>query len=128
MSRPASDAGLREYCDKNYHQLLPIIAEKGAPREGTPSRRVDLRKRLGSRRIRSTSESPEPKRGRSESPRKRVPERKMMFKRLEKGVCHRLGDNGKSMSTYSNDSRRRSYHNSRRDTKRCYQSSRSRET
>nr|GEZ06041.1 hypothetical protein [Tanacetum cinerariifolium] len=25
---PASDAVLREYCDKNYDQLLPIIAEK----------------------------------------------------------------------------------------------------
>ncbi|GKG27257.1 hypothetical protein Tco_0402960, partial [Tanacetum coccineum] len=25
---PASDAALREYCDKHYHQLLPIIAEK----------------------------------------------------------------------------------------------------
>ncbi|GJY90178.1 reverse transcriptase domain-containing protein [Tanacetum coccineum] len=25
---PASDAALREYCDKYYHQLLPIIAEK----------------------------------------------------------------------------------------------------
>ncbi|GKA21737.1 hypothetical protein Tco_0701726 [Tanacetum coccineum] len=27
-SRPVSDAALREYCDKYYHQLLPIIAEK----------------------------------------------------------------------------------------------------
>ncbi|GKC89764.1 hypothetical protein Tco_1150413 [Tanacetum coccineum] len=26
--RPASDTALREYCDKHYHQLLPIIAEK----------------------------------------------------------------------------------------------------
>ncbi|GKB98467.1 hypothetical protein Tco_0984604 [Tanacetum coccineum] len=26
--RPAFDAALREYCDKHYHQLLPIIAEK----------------------------------------------------------------------------------------------------
>ncbi|GJV02567.1 hypothetical protein Tco_1336136 [Tanacetum coccineum] len=25
---PASDATLQEYCDKNYNQLLPIIAEK----------------------------------------------------------------------------------------------------
>nr|GEU70795.1 putative ribonuclease H-like domain-containing protein [Tanacetum cinerariifolium] len=25
---PASDAGFWEYCDKHYHQLLPIIAEK----------------------------------------------------------------------------------------------------
>ncbi|GJX83054.1 hypothetical protein Tco_0332535 [Tanacetum coccineum] len=26
--RPMSDEALREYCDKNYHQILPIIAEK----------------------------------------------------------------------------------------------------
>nr|GEY91519.1 reverse transcriptase domain-containing protein [Tanacetum cinerariifolium] len=47
---------------------------------------------------------------------------------LEKGVFHRLGDNRKSMSTYSNDSRHLSYHSSRGDTESCYQSSRSRET
>nr|GEW07992.1 reverse transcriptase domain-containing protein [Tanacetum cinerariifolium] len=28
LGMPASDAALREYCDRNYHQLLPIIAEK----------------------------------------------------------------------------------------------------
>ncbi|GKG26933.1 hypothetical protein Tco_0402636, partial [Tanacetum coccineum] len=61
---------------------------------GTPSKKRDLRKRLGSRRIRSTSGSPTPRRGRSESLRKRDPERKTVFKRLEKGVFHRLGDKG----------------------------------
>nr|GEW30802.1 reverse transcriptase domain-containing protein [Tanacetum cinerariifolium] len=108
---------MREYCDRNNHQLLPIIAEKVHQKKvqqeklkavkahlnfeevaqhselGTPSRRSDLKKRLGSRRVRSM-----------------------------------LGDKGKSMSTYSNDSRRQSYHSSRRDTKSCYQSSRSGET
>ncbi|GKD34305.1 hypothetical protein Tco_1249814 [Tanacetum coccineum] len=151
-SKPVSDAALREYCDKNYHQLLPIIAEKVHQEKvqqekikavkahlnfeeasqhsesGTPSRRRDLKKRLGSRRIRSMSESPEPRRGCSESLRKRDPERKTVFKRLEKGVFHKLRDKGKSVSAYSNDSRRRSYHSSRRDTESCYQSSRSRET
>ncbi|GKA77109.1 hypothetical protein Tco_0783570 [Tanacetum coccineum] len=52
----------------------------------------------------------------------------MVFKRLEKGVFHRLGDKGKSMSVYSNDSTRQSYHISRKDTESCYQSSRSRGT
>nr|GEZ30640.1 reverse transcriptase domain-containing protein [Tanacetum cinerariifolium] len=28
LNRPVCDAALREYCDKHYHQLLPIIAEK----------------------------------------------------------------------------------------------------
>ncbi|GJY91268.1 reverse transcriptase domain-containing protein [Tanacetum coccineum] len=83
---------------------------------------------LGSRRIRSTSRSPEPRRGRSEPPKKRVLKRKMVFKRLEKGAFLRLGDNGKSMSAHSNDSRRWSYHISRLGTESCYQSSRSRET
>ncbi|GKC18250.1 hypothetical protein Tco_1020400 [Tanacetum coccineum] len=74
------------------------------------------------------SGSPEPRHDHSESPQKRDSERKMVFQRLEKGVFHRLEDKGKSTSTYSNDSRRRSYHSSRRDTESCYQSSRSRET
>nr|GEW14346.1 reverse transcriptase domain-containing protein [Tanacetum cinerariifolium] len=28
LGMPTSDAALREYCDKNYHHLLPIIAKK----------------------------------------------------------------------------------------------------
>ncbi|GJT55173.1 reverse transcriptase domain-containing protein [Tanacetum coccineum] len=152
LNGPASDAALREYCDKHYNQLLPILAEKMHQEKvqqeklkavkarlnfeevsqhsesGTPSRRRDLKKRLGSRRIRSVSGSPEPRRGRSESPRKKDPERKTTFKRLEKGVFYRLGDKGKTISAYSSDSRRQSYHNSHRDTKSCYQNSRSRGT
>ncbi|GKC45220.1 hypothetical protein Tco_1062942 [Tanacetum coccineum] len=65
MDMLASDAALREYCDRNYHQLLPIIAEKvhqeKHSKSGTPSRRRDLKKRLGPRRVRSVSESPEPR-------------------------------------------------------------------
>ncbi|GJX30301.1 hypothetical protein Tco_0238380 [Tanacetum coccineum] len=104
---PVSDAALREYCDKNYHQLLPIIAEKVHQEKvqqekikavkahlnfkeasqhsesGKPSRRRDLKKRIGSGRIRSMSGSPEPRRDHSESPRKRDLERKTVFKRLE---------------------------------------------
>ncbi|GJS53318.1 hypothetical protein Tco_0626680 [Tanacetum coccineum] len=90
---------------------------------GTPRRRRDLRKGLGSKRVRNISGSPEPRRGRSESPRKRNPKRKTVFKRLENGVFHRLGDKEKGMSAYLNDSRHQSYHNSHRDTEICYQSS-----
>nr|GEW05987.1 reverse transcriptase domain-containing protein [Tanacetum cinerariifolium] len=146
----ATNTTLGEYCDKHYNQLLPILAEKmhqdkvqqeklkavkahlnfeeisQHSESGTPSRRRDLRKRLGSRCIRSVSRSPEPRSGRSESPKKRDPKRKTMFKRLEKGVFHRLGDKEKSMSAHSNDSRRQSYHIGHRDTESCYQSSRSR--
>ncbi|GKG05845.1 hypothetical protein Tco_0325931, partial [Tanacetum coccineum] len=92
----------------DYHQLLPIIAEKVHQEKvqqeklkavkarlnfeevsqhsesGTPSRRRDLRKRIGSRRVRSVSGSPEPRHDRPESPRKKDPERKTVFKRLKK--------------------------------------------
>ncbi|GJT37073.1 reverse transcriptase domain-containing protein [Tanacetum coccineum] len=152
INGPASDVALKEYCDKHYNQLLPILAEKMHQEKvqqkklkavkarlnfeevsqhselGTPSKRRNLRKRLGSRRIRSVSESPKPTRDRSESPRKRDPKRKTVFKRPEKGVFHRLGDKGKTISAYSSDSRRQSCHNSHKDTESCYQSSRSRGT
>ncbi|GKF84214.1 hypothetical protein Tco_0249112, partial [Tanacetum coccineum] len=72
------------------------------------------------------SGSPEARHGHSKSPRKKDPERKIVFKRMEKGVFHRLGDKEKGMSAYSNDSRHHSYYSSRRDTESCYQSSRSR--
>nr|GFA07349.1 reverse transcriptase domain-containing protein [Tanacetum cinerariifolium] len=123
LGRPASDASLREYCDRNYHQVLPIIARKCTKR-----RRRSLKERLGSRHARSMYGSPKPRRGYSESPRKRGPERRTVFKRLDKGVFHRLGDKGKGTSAYLNDLKRRSYHSSRRDTESYYQSSRSRET
>ncbi|GJR79067.1 reverse transcriptase domain-containing protein [Tanacetum coccineum] len=74
---------------------------------GTPSERRNLKKRIGSRHIRSMSGSPEPRRGRPESPRKRNPKRKTMFRRLEKGVFHRLGDKGKNVTAHSDESRRR---------------------
>nr|GEU42870.1 reverse transcriptase domain-containing protein [Tanacetum cinerariifolium] len=120
MKMHASDAALREYCEENYYQLLPIIAEKVYQEKvqqeklkavisrlnfeevsqhsesGTPSRRRDLTKRLESRCVYSVSRSPEPRRDRPMSPRKKDPERKTMFKRLEKGVFHWLGDKGKN--------------------------------
>ncbi|GKD29719.1 hypothetical protein Tco_1240497 [Tanacetum coccineum] len=123
LGRPISDEALREYCDKNYHQILPIIAEKVHQEKvqqeklkavkarlnfeetsrhsesGTLSRRRDLKERLGPRHARSMSGSPEPRRGRSKSPRERGPERKTVFKRLENGVFHRLEDKEKSPHT-----------------------------
>ncbi|GKC97282.1 reverse transcriptase domain-containing protein [Tanacetum coccineum] len=117
MVRPISDEALREYRDKNYHQILPIIAEKmhqekvqqeklkavkarlnfeedsRHSKSGTPSRRRNLKERLGPRRARSI-----------------------------------LGDKEKDVSAHSRDSRHRSYYSSRRDTESCYQSYRPRET
>ncbi|GJS68631.1 reverse transcriptase domain-containing protein [Tanacetum coccineum] len=148
----ASDAALREFCDKNYNQLLPILAEKmhqenvqqeklkavkaylnfeETPQHsesGAPSRRRDVRKRLGPKDVRSMSRSPEPRRDPSRSPRRKDPKREMVFRRLEKGVFHRLDDKEKGMSAYSGSSRRQSCHNSRGDTESYYQNSRSRGT
>ncbi|GJV93742.1 hypothetical protein Tco_1541555 [Tanacetum coccineum] len=150
--RSISDEALREYCDRNYHQILPIIAEKvhqekvqqeklkavkarlnfeealHQSESGTPIKRRGLKERLRPRYVRSRSRSPKPGHGRSESPKKKGSERKAMFKRLEKGVFHRLEDKGKSVSVHSDDSRRWSQHSSRRDTKSCHESSRSRAT
>ncbi|GKB13067.1 hypothetical protein Tco_0846990, partial [Tanacetum coccineum] len=128
--RPISDEALREYCDRNYYQILPIIAEKVHQEKVQQEKLKAVKACLNFEEAshQSESKSPEPRRGRSESPKKNSPERKAVFKRLEKGVFHRLGDKGKSVSVHSNDSRRWSHHSSRRDTESCHQSSRSRAT
>nr|GEW63823.1 reverse transcriptase domain-containing protein [Tanacetum cinerariifolium] len=108
-------------------EQIPQYLDKHASDVALQERR-DLKKRLGPGKVRSMIESPKPRRDRFESPRKKDSERRTVFKRLEKGVFHMLRDKGKSMSAYSNDSRRRSYHSSIGDTESCYQSSRLRET
>ncbi|GJX13993.1 hypothetical protein Tco_0205751 [Tanacetum coccineum] len=95
---------------------------------GAPSRRRDVRKRLGPKDARSMSRSPEPRRDRSRSPRRKDPKRETVFRRLEKSVFHRLGDKEKGMSAYTGSSRRQSHHNSRGYTESYYQSFRSRGT
>ncbi|GKB84330.1 hypothetical protein Tco_0956602 [Tanacetum coccineum] len=125
-NEPASDATLREFYDKDYNQLLPILAEK-MHQEKVQQEKL-RQKRLGPKDAHSMSRSPEPRRDRSKSPRRKDPERETVFRRLENDVFHRLGDKEKGMSAYSGSSRRRSDHSSRGDTKSYYQSSRSRGT
>ncbi|GJW19426.1 reverse transcriptase domain-containing protein [Tanacetum coccineum] len=43
---PASDAALREYCDKNYNQLLPIMAEKFNREKEKSEKLKELKSRL----------------------------------------------------------------------------------
>ncbi|GJR93030.1 hypothetical protein Tco_0265204 [Tanacetum coccineum] len=45
-SGPASDAALQEYCDKNYNQLLPIIAEKFNKEKGKNQKLKGVKARL----------------------------------------------------------------------------------
>ncbi|GKE31158.1 hypothetical protein Tco_1450480 [Tanacetum coccineum] len=128
----ASDAALREYYDKNYNQLLPIIAEKfnkekerneklkevkarlnftersGTSRYST-SRTVNTReheKRHRSRRSRSPRPSPSVfsriRRERTRSPRQKPRER-------ERDVFKRLGSRGRSVSAHSDSYTQRSY-------------------
>nr|GEV36038.1 reverse transcriptase domain-containing protein [Tanacetum cinerariifolium] len=125
LARPVPDEDLREYCDKNYHQILPIIAEKlhqekvqqeklkavkarlnfeeasQYSESETPNRRRNLKERLGPMGARTRSISLEQRCGRSKSLREKGPERRTVFKRLEKGVFHRLGDKEKNVSAHS---------------------------
>nr|GEX46484.1 reverse transcriptase domain-containing protein [Tanacetum cinerariifolium] len=94
----------------------------------TPNKRRNLKERLGPRDARTRSRSPKQRHGRSKSPREKGPERRTVFKRLEKGMFHRLGDKEKNVSAHSRGTKRKSYYSSRRDTESCYQSSRSKET
>ncbi|GJR47029.1 hypothetical protein Tco_1315132 [Tanacetum coccineum] len=128
----ASDAALREYCDKNYNQLLPIIAEKfnkekekneklkgvkaqlnfngssGTSRyseSGTMSAR-EHEKRHKSRCSRSPRPSPSVfskiRRERSRSPRQ-------ILREKERGVFKRLGNREKSVSARSDSHNQCSY-------------------
>ncbi|GKE06566.1 hypothetical protein Tco_1398584, partial [Tanacetum coccineum] len=94
---PISDEALREYCDRNYHQILPIIAEKVHQQKAQQEKLKAVKAHLNFEETSRHSESgsPKPRRGHSESPKKKGSERKTMFKRLEKGVFYRLRDKGK---------------------------------
>nr|GEY58536.1 reverse transcriptase domain-containing protein [Tanacetum cinerariifolium] len=45
-NRPPSDASLREYCDKYYHQLLPIIAEEVHKEKAQKDKMKEVKARL----------------------------------------------------------------------------------
>ncbi|GJV64804.1 hypothetical protein Tco_1475632 [Tanacetum coccineum] len=129
---PASDAALREYCDKNYNQLLPIIAEKFNQKKEKKEKLKEVKARLNfegcfetswysESRTMSTKEhekrnrsrhsrSPRPnpsvfsriRRDRSRSPRQNSREK-------EGGVFKRLGNRGKGVSARSDKYNQRSY-------------------
>ncbi|GJS92336.1 reverse transcriptase domain-containing protein [Tanacetum coccineum] len=104
---PASDAALREYFDKNYNQLLPIIAEKTSWYSDSRTMSTkEHKKRYRSRR----SLSPRPntsvfsiiRRKRSRSPMQKLREK-------EGGVFKWLGNREKSVSAHLDSRNQRSY-------------------
>ncbi|GKC32331.1 hypothetical protein Tco_1039625 [Tanacetum coccineum] len=102
LEKPTPDEVLRELCDKNYHQLLPLIVEKMQKEKeqqdklnATPTAKTEPKKRHENRR----SRSPTPvasvfkrlKQNRPPSPRPRP--------RKEGGVFNRLRGKERSAST-----------------------------
>ncbi|PWA81898.1 reverse transcriptase domain-containing protein [Artemisia annua] len=129
---PTPSTDLQGYCERNYDQLMPIMVEKYRQKQKqkldevkanlfeetsqqsesrTPRQKKDLRSKIEARRQRSTSASLSSRRHRKRSPRGRSPERKDVFRRLEKGVFYRLEGESKerSMSANSQHSRDQSY-------------------
>ncbi|GKE71389.1 hypothetical protein Tco_1529461 [Tanacetum coccineum] len=125
---PASDATLREYCDKNYNQLLPIMAEKFNQEKEKSEKLKELKSRLNFEGCFGTSRYSESKKidtkeheKRHRSRRSRCP-RTSVFSRIrrersrsprqrskEEGVFKRLGSRGKSVSARSDNYSRNSH-------------------
>ncbi|GKD91848.1 hypothetical protein Tco_1371685 [Tanacetum coccineum] len=112
LEEPTPDEILRELCDKSYHQLLPLIAEKMQKEKEqqdklntTPTARTEPKRRHENRRSRSTTSVASVfkrlKQNRPPSPRPRP--------RKEGGVFNRLGGKERSASARS-DSRHQSSH------------------
>ncbi|GKF31927.1 hypothetical protein Tco_0101725, partial [Tanacetum coccineum] len=128
--RPASDVALREYCDKNYNQLLPIIAEKFNKEKEKNEKLKEVKARLNfggstgtsrysESRTMSTKEYEKMYRSRrSRSPRpipsvfsrlKRDQSRSPKPKEKEGGVFKRLGSRGMSVFACSDSHNQPSY-------------------
>ncbi|GJX37239.1 hypothetical protein Tco_0250542 [Tanacetum coccineum] len=127
---PASDAALQEYCDKNYNQLLPIIAEKFNKEKERNEKLKEVKARLNFEGCSRTSRYSESKtmsakehegrhrsgRSRSSSPSPIVfsrirhdRSRSPRWREKEGGVFKRLGSREKSMSARSDSHNPRSY-------------------
>nr|GEX19900.1 reverse transcriptase domain-containing protein [Tanacetum cinerariifolium] len=65
LVRPVSDEDLREYCDKNYLQILPIIAEKLHQEKAQQQKLKAVKARLNFEEASQYSESETPNRKRT---------------------------------------------------------------
>ncbi|GJT04301.1 reverse transcriptase domain-containing protein [Tanacetum coccineum] len=125
---PASDAALREYCNKNYNQLLPIMAKKFNREKEKNEKLKELKARLNFEGCSGTSRYSESKtmstkehEKRHRSRRSRTP-RPSVFSRIrcersrspkqkskEEGVFKSLGSREKSVSARSDSYSQRSH-------------------
>ncbi|GJU11859.1 hypothetical protein Tco_1134255 [Tanacetum coccineum] len=125
---PASNAALREYCDKNYNQLLPIIAERFNKEKERNEKPKEVKARLNfeecsetSRYSESRTVSTKEHENRHRSRRSRSP-RLSVFSRIrrersrsprqkskEGGVFKSLESRGKSVSARSDSYSQRSH-------------------
>ncbi|GJV85263.1 reverse transcriptase domain-containing protein [Tanacetum coccineum] len=124
----ASDTALREYCDKNYNQLLPIMAEKFNREKDKSEKLKELKSRLNFEGCSGTSRHSESKTmdtkehekrhrsRRSHSPRasvftriRRERSRSPRQRPKEGGVFRRLGNKGKSVSARSDSYSQKSH-------------------
>nr|GEY17135.1 hypothetical protein [Tanacetum cinerariifolium] len=127
---PASNAVLREYCDKNYNQLLPVIAKKFNQEKERNEKMKEVKAQLNyeersktSRYFESMTKNTKEHERRHISRRSRSP-RPSVFSRIrndrsrssrqnsrerEGGVLRRLENKGRSVFARSYDHNQRSY-------------------
>ncbi|GJX81822.1 hypothetical protein Tco_0331303 [Tanacetum coccineum] len=125
---PASDAALREYCDKNYNQLLPIMAEKFNREKEKSEKLKELKSRLNFEGCSGTSRYSESKTIDTKEHEKRhisrysCSPRTSVFSRIrhersrsprrrskEGGVFKSLGSRGKNVPAHSDSYSRNSH-------------------
>ncbi|GJS16915.1 reverse transcriptase domain-containing protein [Tanacetum coccineum] len=103
LVEPVSDEALREYYDKNYHQILPIIAEKVHQEKERRAEEETLMKGWDLGMLEASPEA----------------------RNMSTGA---LGGKERNESIHSGDSERKSEYSSRRGTESYYQSSHPKET
>nr|GEZ32228.1 hypothetical protein [Tanacetum cinerariifolium] len=106
---PASDAALREYCDKNHNQLLPIMAEKFNQEKEKNEKLKELKAQLNYEGCFETSRYSKIRHERSKSPIRRERSRSPRQRTKEGVVFKRLGSRGKSVSARSDSYNRHSH-------------------
>nr|GEX24790.1 reverse transcriptase domain-containing protein [Tanacetum cinerariifolium] len=107
--RPAFDAALREYCDKNYNQLLPIIAEKFNKEKERNEILKEVKARLNFERCSRTSRYSESRTMSTREHEKGIDLGAPNSRKKEGCVFKRLGNRGKSVFVCSDNHNQRSY-------------------